>query len=349
MQRPHIPIDETIDVLVGLLNTPSPTGDTEAAISYVLQAVRDLPLQSHRTHKGGLVLTWPGDATCPRALTAHVDTLGAMVRRIKGNGRLMLTSLGHYDWHAVEGEGCLITTGDGRTYRGSILPTKASVHIYGSETRELKREAKNYEVRIDARTEDEDATRALGIEVGDFVYLDPRVEVNAGFVRGRHLDDKAGVACIYGALLALAQAGLAPRYRLDALISTHEEVGHGGAHGIPPDVVELVTVDMAAAGEDQNSDEFSVGICAKDSGGPYHLGLRRRMEHLARAHDLPYRVDVYPHYGSDGEAAWRAGADLKVALVGPGVDASHAYERTHRDAIAATVRLLVAYLLSEAA
>jgi putative aminopeptidase FrvX len=243
--------------------------------------------------------------------------------------------------------GCTIVTGDGRAYRGSILPTKASVHIYGKEARDLERTEENYEVRLDAKVDDAEETRELGIDVGSFVYVDPGVEVVEGFVRSRHLDDKAGVAVIYGALLALHQAGLRPRYRLDVLISGHEEVGHGAAAGIPDDVEELVAVDMAAAGGEQNSDEFSAGICAKDSGGPYHLGLRRRLEALAGEHEIPYKVDVYPYYGSDGEAAWRAGADLKVGLVGPGVDASHSYERTHSEALEATIRLLLAYLLTE--
>ncbi|MGC9467806.1 MAG: M42 family metallopeptidase [Anaerolineae bacterium] len=347
MTIPEIPLDETIDFLVTLLNIPSPTGDTEEALNYVAEAVADLPLQASWTRKGGLVLTWPGDETHPRALTAHVDTLGAMVRTIKSNGRLMLTSIGGYDWHSVEGEGCTVKLRDGKTIRGSILPTKASVHIYGSEARELERKAENYEVRLDARTESREETQALGISVGDFVYLDPRVEVTEGFVRSRHLDDKAGVAAIYGALRALHAAGQAPRYRLDVLISNYEEVGHGGATGIPTDVEELLAVDMAAAGEDQASDEFSVGICAKDSGGPYSLPLRRRLEELSEGNGIPYQIDIYPYYTSDGEVAWRAGADLDVALIGPGVDASHAYERTHRESMDATVKLLVAYLLSE--
>lgn len=344
---PLIPMDETIEFLVGLLNTPSPTGDTEKAMDYVIQAVRDLPLTANRTLKGGLVLTWPGDAAGPRALTAHVDTLGAMVRKIKCNGRLQLTPIGGFDWHSIEGEGCHVATADGTLIRGSILPKKASVHIYGNEARELERKPENYEVRLDARTESRTETEALGVNVGEFIYIDPRVEVTDGFVRSRYLDDKAGVACVFAALLALHRAGLVPRYRLDVLISNYEEAGHGGSVGIPADVQELVTVDMAAAGEDQNSDEFSVGICAKDSGGPYHLGLRRHLERLAAEHDIPYKVDTYPYYGSDGEAAWRAGADLKVALIGPGVDASHAYERTHWDSIEATARLIVAYLLGE--
>jgi len=347
MTLPAIPMDPILEFLVGLLNTPSPTGDTEQAMTYVEQAVRDLPLNVSRTVKGGLVLTWAGDATRPCALTAHVDTLGAMVKKIKGNGRLELTQLGGYDWHAIEGEGCTVVTAAGQRYRGSILPIKVSVHIHGAEVRALERKQENYEVRLDAVTDSQETTVQLGINVGDFIYLDPRVEMINGFVRSRHLDDKAGVACIYGALLALHQAGIAPRYRVNALISNYEEVGHGASTGIPADAQELVAVDMAAVGEGQNSDEFSVGICAKDSGGPYDLGMRRKLERLASEHAIPYKMDTYPYYGSDGEAALQAGADLKVALVGPGVDASHAYERTHRDSIEATIRLLIAYLLAE--
>jgi len=347
MTLPDIPMDEVIEFLVGLLNTPSPTGDTEQAMAYVEQAVHDLPLTISRTVKGGLVLTWPGDAKHPHALTAHTDTLGAMVRKIKSSGRLELTSVGGFDWHSVEGESCTVATTAGQHYRGSILPIMASVHIHGAEVRNLERKQENYEVRLDVLTDGQETTEALGINVGDFVYFDPRVEVTNGFIRSRHLDDKAGVACIYGALLALHRAGLAPRYRLDVLISNYEEVGHGGSVGIPADAQELVAVDMAAVGEGQNSDEFSVAICAKDSGGPYDLGLRRRLERLAADHFIPHKVDTYPNYGSDGEAALRAGADLKVGLIGPGVDASHAYVRTHRDSIVAVARLLAAYLLQE--
>ncbi|MBN1248172.1 MAG: M42 family metallopeptidase [Anaerolineae bacterium] len=342
-----MPLDETIDFLVGLLNTPSPTGDTAQATRYVESAVAELPVTATYTRKGGLVLTWPGSGARPRALTAHVDTLGMMVRQIKGNGRLMLTQIGNYDWHSVETEGCTVLTRTGATVRGSILPTKASVHIYGNEARELKREAETMEVRLDVRTASKAETEALGIHVGDFVAIDPRVEVTNGFIRSRYLDDKAGVAAIYGALLAMHRTGMSPRFRLDVLISNYEEVGHGAATGIPDDAIELVTVDMAAAGEPQNSDEFTVGICAKDSGGPYHLGLRRRLEQIAAENGIPCRTDTYPYYGSDGESAWRAGADLAVALIGPGVDASHSYERTHADSLEATIKLLVAYLLTE--
>jgi len=203
------------------------------------------------------------------------------------------------------------------------------------------------EVRLDARTESEFETRGLGIQVGDFVAFDPRVEVTAGFVRSRHLDDKAGVAALVAAVKALSDATLKPAQTTYLHISNYEEVGHGAAAGIPPEVHELVAVDMAAVGEGQASDEFHATLCVKDTGGPYHHGLSTRLRELAEKHDIPYVVDIYPYYGSDSEAFWRAGGDVAAALIGPGVDASHNYERTHTEALVATTQWILAYLLSE--
>jgi putative aminopeptidase FrvX len=202
-------------------------------------------------------------------------------------------------------------------------------------------------VRLDARTSSPEETRLLGIEVGDFVAFDPRMEITNGFVRSRHLDDKACVACILAALKGLADAGLQPAQDAYLLFSNYEEVGHGAAAGVPAQVGELLTVDMAALGEGQASDEFHATLCVKDSGGPYHHGLSQRLRRLAEEHAIPYQVDIYPYYGSDGEAFWRAGGDVAVALIGPGVDASHNYERTHLDSLLATTRWLMAYLLSD--
>ncbi len=342
--------EEMLDFLVDLLNIPSPTGFHEMAIDYCEEAFAALlvPLDIARTKKGALVATWEGAAEdAPRGLTAHVDTLGAMVHKIKNDGRLKLTQLGGWSWGSVEGEGVTIHTRSGKTIRGTIIPVKASVHIYGSEAREFKRDADAYEVRVDARTLSAETARELGIAPGDFVAFDPRVEVGeAGFVRSRHLDDKAGVACIYGAVRALAEANLQPAQRSTIHLSNYEEVGHGGASGFPDDMAELLTVDMAAAGGPQNSDEFTVGICVKDAGGPYHIEMKRRLVALAEEARIPYKLDIYPYYGSDGEAFWRAGGDVIVGLIGPGVDASHHYERTHTDSLVATAQLIAEYLLA---
>jgi putative aminopeptidase FrvX len=345
---PSIDQDYLLSTLSELLNIPSPTGFTEQAIAFTERAFSAFPsLTVRRNRKGALTANWPGEHNdAPRALTAHVDTLGAMVKEILPNGRLKMTRIGAYAWNTVEGEGCTVFARNGKTVRGSILLKKSSGHVHGSEVRETKRMQDTLEVRLDARTTSAEETRALGIEVGDFIAFDPRLEINEGFVRSRHLDDKACVAAMLSAIKAMTEAELLPAQDTYLHISNYEEVGHGAAAGIPQNVVELITLDMAAIGEGQASDEFHASICVKDAGGPYHYGLSQKLRRLAEQYGIAHKVDIYPHYGSDGEAYWRAGGDVAVALIGPGVDASHNYERTHTEALIATTQWILAYLLS---
>lgn len=338
-----------IDFLVRLLNTPSPTGHAEAAIALVEEELEsfNIPgLTMSRTRKGALVARWEGRKNdAPRALTAHVDTLGAMVKEIKPSGRLKLTRIGGLVMGGVETEGCWVLTQDGKRVRGSYLFQQASGHVYGAAAHEGKRSEETMEVRLDAPTASADETHALGIRVGDFVVFDTRTEITEGFIRSRFLDDKACVANLVSAIKTLTEAGMKPAQTTYFHFSNYEEVGHGASAGIPDEVHELVTVDMAAVGEGQESDEFHATLCVKDSGGPYHHGLSQKLRRLAGIYDIPYKVDIYPNYGSDGGAFWRAGGNVAVALIGPGVDASHNYERTHMNALEATTNWIVAYLL----
>jgi putative aminopeptidase FrvX len=347
-----INVDAVVDFMVELLNKPSPTGYYIEAMDYVEAAFAalDMPgLTLTRTKKGALLARLTGDsADAPRGLTAHVDTLGLMVKTIKGDGRLKVTALGGIMWSGIEFEGVTVRTHDNRRYRGSVIPINPGVHV-NREVHKKERSDDTMEIRLDLRVSSADDVRELGIEVGDFVFLDPRVEViDTGFIRSRFLDDKAGVACIYGALHALKTAGIKPAQDTIILISNYEEVGHGGSAGWPDDLAELVAVDMAALGSGQTSDEFHTTICVKDSGGPYHFLVNNRLRRLAETFDIPYKVDIYPYYASDGTAYWRSGGDARVGLIGPGVDASHSYERTHRDALLHSSRLIARYMLDDA-
>ena len=334
-----------LNLLTELLNTPSPTGFTHQAIALCERHLSPHLKVTH-TRKGALVAEYPGEKRdSPRALTAHVDTLGAMVKEIKANGRLKMTKVGNYAWNTVEGEGCVVFTNNGGIFRGSILLTEASSHVYGTQVNETRRDDESMEVRLDALTTSASETRSLGISVGDYISFDPRVESNNNFIRSRHLDDKACVACIIAAVKSLLDASQTPNQTTYLHISNYEEVGHGASAGIPPEVTEVVCVDMAAIGEGQTSDEFHPSICMKDSGGPYHYELSQRLRQLADEYQISHKVDIYPHYGSDGGAFWRAGGDVAVALIGPGVDASHSYERTHLEALVGTTQWLMAYLL----
>lgn len=345
---PAIDAEYLLHFLTELLNTPSPTGFAERGVECVENALAEFPfLKLRRTRKGALLAAWEvPDSGAPRALTAHIDTLGAMVKEIKPSGRLKMSKIGGFAWNTIEGEGCTVFPQKKEPLRGSILLTEASSHVFGNQVNELKRDDENMEVRLDAIATSASETRSYGVSVGDFIAFDPRVEVVNGYVRSRHLDDKACVACLVSAIKTLSSSGGGPSRTTYFLFSNYEEVGHGAASGIPAEVEELLTVDMAAVGEGQASDEFHPTLCVKDSGGPYHYGLSQRLRELADQHQISHKVDIYPFYGSDGEAYWRAGGDVAVALIGPGVDASHSYERTHTQALEGTLKWALAYLLS---
>jgi len=344
----NISMDDLTNKLISLLNIPSPTGNSKAAVEFIKTNFDDIGIKSILTGKGALLATLPGeDHKKAITLSAHVDTLGAMVKEVKSNGRLKITQLGGYAMNTVEGEHVLIETIDEKRYTGTIMITKASSHIHGDETKSTERNTTNMEIRIDEKISSKEDVEKLGIQVGDFVSFDPRATLtSSGYIKSRHLDDKAGVIALLGMAKYLKENNITPKYTTHFFISTYEEVGHGASSSIPQETFEFIAVDMAAPGEGQTSDEHSVTICAKDSSGPYDLDVRKKLMKLCQDNQINHKVDIYPYYGSDGSAALRSGYDFKVGLIGPGVDASHSFERTHKDAIEETIKLGIAYITS---
>ncbi|HTQ08451.1 MAG TPA: M42 family metallopeptidase [Fimbriimonadaceae bacterium] len=348
MARFEISTEYLTKTLVDLLNTPSPTGDTDYAVSFVQQELEFLGVPTRITTKGALIATLEGHKSdAPRALTAHVDTLGAIVAQIKPNGRLRLSAIGGLMWPTVESEGLSVMTRAGRQVRGSLVLANGAGHV-NKQAATLERNADHLEVRLDERTSTADETRLLGIDIGDFVYFDPRVENNeSGFIRSRFLDDKACVACALAAIKALRDSEVTPAQKTTILISNFEEVGHGGVDSMPPDLSELVVLDMACIGEGLQGDELHCSLCVKDGGGPYSRRLSNKLRSIAERRGIDLKADVYPFYSSDGTAYWRSGGRAEVALIGPGVDTSHGYERTHVDALNDTAALIAEYLAED--
>ena len=342
----QIDLKSMTEFLVELLNIPSPTGYTPEAVEYCERRFAQLGgLDITRPRKGGLMMRLKGHASdAPIGLTAHVDTLGLMVRDIKPDGRLAVERIGGLLWNGSESENVTVRTSDGGAVRGTLILTNTSTHV-NRDAGTTERNERSMEIRLDAKTTSRKETEALGVGVGDFVFLDPRVEITeTGFVKSRFLDDKASIACLWAALKALREADITPAQDIILHISNYEEVGHGGAADWPDDLAELLSIDMGAIGQGQNGDEFSVSICAKDASGPYHYEMVTKLRKLCEANNIPYKVDLYIYYSSDGSAYWRAGGGAKVGLAGPGIAGSHSYERTHQDSLIHSAHLLARYM-----
>ena len=340
-----INLDYTLEIMQKICTTPSPSGFTKAVMEIVEAEFSKLGMEVHYNNKGGLITYYNGKNPAPlKAIAAHTDTLGAMVKEIKDNGRLAFMGVGGFLGHAIECENCLIHTIEEKTYTGTFHTIKPSIHVH-KDAGSLERKFENMEVVIDEKVFSKEDTEALGIEIGDFISFDSRFKItDSGFVKSRHLDDKASVAIILGVCKYMKDINIVPENSIEIFITNYEEMGHGASYGIDDSVEELLCVDMGALGEGQNSDEFTVSICVMDSFGPYDYEMKSRLVKLAKEAGAEYKLDIYPNYGSDGGTALKAGRNIRVGLIGPGVYASHSYERTHRDSVMNTSKLLLAYM-----
>lgn len=331
-----------LDYTVRLLEKDSPSGCTGRATDEATAILNGLGFASVRLHKGGVLceLGGEGDAL---VLAAHVDTLGLMVTKIKPSGALRFTRIGGPSLCALETEEVRVLTRDGREIGGTVQMENASVHVNASLQTDA-RDEEHLEIVLDELVTSEKDTRALGVMPGDVVFINPRTRVTqSGFIKSRFLDDKLSA----GMLLALAQAVKAGEVRLtrkvSIFLSVYEEVGHGASAGLPADTRDLLVVDMGCVGEHLSCRETQVSICAKDSAGPYDYQMTGEVIDAARAACADFAVDVYPRYSSDAATALHAGMDIRTALIGAGVYASHGYERAHKLGVENTLKLLFAF------
>ncbi|MGE3063133.1 MAG: M42 family metallopeptidase [bacterium] len=330
------------DYIREIVKIDSPSGYTDKAIQHLKEKFAKIGYETIVTNKKALFVSNGKNVSC--AVSVHVDTLGGIVRRIKSDGSLMIAQIGGYPNNSFEGEYVKIITRDNRIYSGTYLINNPSTHV-NRDVSKTERSTDNMFVRLDAEVVSAEATKKLGIEVGDYVLFDPKYQfTETGFVKSRFLDDKACVGILMDVLSNCKD--LIDNHSVGFFFSNYEEVGHGASSGIPSSVKELLVADMGVVGEGVEGDEYSVSICPKDSTGPYDYELTAELLKLAKDKNLNYKLDIFPYYGSDGSAALSAGCDLRVALIGPGVSASHGVERTHIKALNATRDLIIEYIKS---
>lgn len=325
-----------------ILLIDSPSGFTKNIINFLISECEAKKLDYFQNNKGNLIINFPGNSDYTLGLSAHVDTLGAMVRSIKADGTLAFTTIGGPILPTYDGEYCKVYTRSGKTYTGTFLSNAPAIHVH-EKSRTLERNAENMHVRLDEITKSKEETSKLGISAGDFIAIDPKTVItDNGFIKSRFLDDKISVAILFGLIDYLQTNNITPKMNLSIIVTTYEEVGHGASN--IPNIDELISVDMGCVGLDLNCTEYDVSICAKDSSGPYDYDITTNLIEISKKLNLSYAVDIYPFYSSDASTALRAGNNIKAGLIGPGVSASHGMERTHWHAVENTLKLLIGYV-----
>lgn len=331
-----------LDLMRKIMTIPSPTGYTKNKIMFLDEYCKNLGYDTSLNKKGNLIVHVKGSCDYTVGLSAHVDTLGLMVRSIRSDGHLCFTPLGGPILPTYDGEYVKIHTRNNLVYSGTVLSTSPSSHVYSDATSKV-RSADTMYIRLDEVVYSKNDTIKLGITNGDFISVDPKFEITeSGYIKTRFLDDLASVFILLEVLRYLKENNLTPRCNLEIIFSTYEEVGHGASS--IPNVDELLAIDMGCIGSDLSCTEEMVSICAKDSSGPYDYEMVNNLIKLAKENNLNYAVDIYPFYGSDASSALRGGNDIKAALIGAGIAASHGMERTHLKGLENTFKLILAYI-----
>ena len=335
-----------ISYIENLCTRPSPTGFTKKCEKYLMEEFKKLGYEPYQNNKGNVIVPIyenKNNKNDGLLLSAHIDTLGLMIRSIKEEGGLQVTTLGGFPLNYGEFENVKIFTRDGKEFEGVFRLNEPSVH--GSEEPKIsKSNFDDMEVVLDEIIESDEDVEKLGIGAGDFVAFDPRFRYSNGFIKSRHLDDKASS----GVLLALAKEIKEENLKFDRniymMFTTYEEVGHGASSGHPEGIKDMIAVDMGVVYDDLKTNDRMVSICAKDSSGPYNFDLTNNLINTAKDIGIDFAVDIYPFYGSDASAAMSSFYDYRHALVGCGISASHGYERCHEKALLGLFNLLKTYI-----
>lgn len=335
--------DYMLRQLKKLTSIPSPTGFTRKVAQYVMDELTAMGYSPKKTTKGNVQVVLGGEGN-PLLIAAHIDTLGAMVRSIKANGRIRPTTIGGHHWDTADGENCMIFTRDGRQYTGVVLNKEPSAHVAKNNVERIE---ENMEILLDENVFTKEDVKALGIENGDIIAMDPRTVVTeSGYIKSRFLDDKLSASVLLGLAKYVKDENISLPRKVTLLFTVYEEVGHGAAF-IPADTMDMLSVDMGCVGDDLECTEREVSICAKDGHGPYNYELTSKLIRLAKEHELDYAVDIYPYYGSDADVAMQSAYDARHALIGPGVYSSHNYERSHVNGMMNTYELARFFMVSE--
>jgi peptidase M42 family hydrolase len=352
MRKLAIDVDYLKATLLELLAIPSPAGLTDEIVHYTGGRLDAIGVQYELTRRGtirGLLRrTLPerrqSGPAC--AIVAHLDTLGAMVREVKANGRLALMPIGTWSSRWAEGGRVTLFTETAR-YRGTVLPLMASGHVYGDAIDRQPVSWDNVELRVDQHIAGARDAAALGIQAGDFVAFDAAPELlDNGFVVSRFLDNKAGVAALLSALKAVVESKAQVPMDCHPVFTLTEEVGSGATAVLEEDVSEVIGVDIGPVGAGQGASEHGVTIPLMDSAGPHDYHLTRRLLKLGAEFGIPSNRDVFRFYHSDAGSAVSAGHDVRTALLCFGADASHGYERTHLSVLVNLAELLALYIQS---
>ncbi|MDI6894371.1 MAG: M42 family metallopeptidase [Bacillota bacterium] len=237
-------------------------------------------------------------------LAAHMDEIGIMITHIDDKGFLRFGAIGGVSPHRCLGQRVVVGNG--------------TLGVFGHEKlddpKDLKFEKMFVDIGASSREEAGEKVR-----IGDAAAFTRPLQRAGNRLVAKAMDDRIGCAV----LVEVARRLGASPHEVHFVFTVQEEVGLRGARtaafGLAPDAA--IAVDVTTTGDTPKAEtmEVSLGkgaaIKVKDASLICHPGLRRSLEDTARAHGIPYQLEILERGGTDAGAMQLAREGVPAGVV----------------------------------
>ncbi|HEX3332584.1 MAG TPA: M20/M25/M40 family metallo-hydrolase [Gaiellales bacterium] len=344
MDATHEAVFRTLSDLVEL---HSPSGVEGAVDDYLLSHLADLG--ATRDAAGNIVLRVDGREPGPlRAVLAHKDEIGALVKRVGDRGELAVNKLGgSFPW--VWGEGPVDVLGRHTAIPGVL--SFGSRHI--TDESDHKRQQTEAGVRwrdawVETKLTPEELAEA-GVRAGSRVVPSAarkrpiRLGRDGEYVASYAIDDKASVA----GLVELAARVKTPRHPVELVFTAREEIGCHGArwYATRSEAEAAVAFEVTPVAKEYRTDPGPDPVLVTaDSHGPLEDTLSAELEDAAAAAGVTLRYAALSSFGSDATAALSSGLIARTACLAFATENTHGFEIAHLGGIVGCVDVLERWL-----
>jgi tetrahedral aminopeptidase len=343
-----------LDLLKTLTGLSGPCG-YEHSVSYFLKEyLEERTDQVSIDPIGNVIARKKGDKPGPKViLTAHIDEVGFMVKKIEENGLLRFEKLGGNDDRTLLAQPVTVMGCQGLL--PGLIGTMSAHYVKFDDPSKLR---KHQQLYIDIGASSRHEVLEMGVEIGtpitwgsEFVVFGPEY---APRVRAKSLDDRAGVAVLLQALEEIQAENFAGE--LIFLYAVQEEVGLRGAKTASEHIKAdaAIAVDTTAVSDtpEETMDQSlglgrGTGIKVMDFSLIVHKTMKETLVNLAKEQNIPYQLEVFPGIGTDGGAVNYANKGIPTGVLSvPSRYAHSPVEVVDLGDLEATKDLLKAFILN---
>lgn len=298
-----------LEIVEKLTSLSGPCGYEHDVSYFIRDYVKDLVDEVHIDGIGNVIATKKGTLPGPKVLlTAHMDEVGFIVKKVEENGLLRFEKLGGHDDRILLAQQVKVLGNSGEVF--GVIGTMSAHFVKFDDPSKVRKHKQLY---IDIGASSKAEVEEMGVEVGSPVTWATEMKVlgpkGKEMIMAKSLDDRAGCAVLLQLVNELQKETFAGEVTF--LFSVQEEVGLRGAEtAIKTLVVDAaIALDTTAVSDtpEETMDKTlflgkGTGIKVMDFSLIVHKTMKNHLVNLAKEKGIPYQLEIFPGIGTDGGA-----------------------------------------------